>query len=117
MQTIAYKVGKGKRQQLILVECAGRGNVPRNAARKTVAKAALELESHLEPITTVAESIRKRLQELNNPGKIGIEFGIELGLDLGIPLVTLGSAKGNFKVTLEWENKEKPTAHEPAKKS
>jgi hypothetical protein len=105
MQTIAVKVGKGKKQQLVLIECTGRGTVPRNAARKTVEKAAVELESHIVPITMLAESIRNKLQESNNPGKIAIEFGIELGIDVGIPLVTAGSAKGNFKVTLEWENK------------
>lgn len=105
MQTVAFKIGKGKNQKLVLVESTGRGNVPRNAARKVVEKAAIELEKHIEPITTLAESIRKKLQELNNPGKIAIEFGVELGLDVGIPMITAGSAKGNFKVTLEWENK------------
>ncbi|MBE7496854.1 MAG: hypothetical protein HS117_18080 [Verrucomicrobiaceae bacterium] len=104
MQTVAYKVGKGKNQKLVLIESTGPGNVPRNASRKVVAKAAIELEQHIEPITTLAESIRKKLQELNNPGKIAIEFGVELGVEGGIPLITGASAKGNFKVTLEWEN-------------
>ncbi len=80
MQTVAFKIGNGKSQRYVLVETSGRGNVPRNAARKTVQKAAKELEEHLDPIVTVAESIRKKLNELNNPGKISIEFGIELGV-------------------------------------
>lgn len=105
MQAIAIKVGKGKNKQLVLIESTGRGTVPRNAARNTVEKAAVELEKHLSPITMLAESIRRKMEEINNPGKIGIEFGIELGIDVGIPLVTAGTAKGNFKVTLEWENK------------
>jgi hypothetical protein len=105
MQTIAIKVGKGKNTHLVLVESTGRGTVPRNAARQTVAKAAVELEKHLPAITTLAESIRKRLEEMNHPGKIGIEFSVELGIDVGIPLVTAGTAKGNFTVKLEWDNK------------
>jgi len=53
MQTVAVRVRKGKKQQLILIESTGRGTVPRNAARKALEKAAVDLEEHLEPIAAI----------------------------------------------------------------
>lgn len=114
MQTVAFKVGKGKHESFVLIETNGRGTVPRNAGRKKVQQAAKELEEHLDPIVTVAESIRKKLTELNNPGKISIEFGIELGVELDF-VITAGSAKGNFKVTMEWVNEKPEAPHAKAK--
>lgn len=104
MTTIAYKVGKGKNQKYVLIETTGRGNVPRNASTPVVKKAALMLDEHLDSVMVLVKSVRDKLEELNRPGKIGVEFGIELGLDVSIPMITTGSAKGNFKVSLEWEN-------------
>lgn len=115
MPIISYKVqgAKGRDRQWILIESEARGNVPRNASRKHIMEAAEDFEKNLKPITALAESIRRTLSELNNPGKIVIEFGIEIGLKVGIPVVTCGETKGNFKVTLEYETNARS---EPSKK-
>jgi len=107
MPVVVYKLAssrKEKGKQLILVESSGPGNVPRNAARTMLEKAAAAFEEELKPLATVADTVRSALMAANHPGKIEVEFGVELGGSMGIPLVTSGSGKANFKVKLTWEN-------------
>jgi Trypsin-co-occurring domain 1 len=108
MSTVAYKLSSKRkgRDRLVLVESSGPGNVPRNASKPVLAKAAAAMEEELKPLAALAETIRDALIAVNNPEKIEVEFGVELGGSLGVPLVTAGSAKANFKITLTWVNRE-----------
>lgn len=104
MRKVAYKLpSRGKRPQFVLIECSEADEEgPRRAAVADLKAAALELEKQLEPVITVAESLLNALKAAN-PGKVEIEFGVELGASVGLPLVTSGTAKANFKVTLTWQ--------------
>jgi hypothetical protein len=119
MSTVAYKVttrrNGRKKEQLILVESSGPGNVPRNAAFGLIKKAAVELGKQMEPLSAVAETIRKALIAAHSPTKVEMEFGIELGGESGIPTILVGSSKANFKVTITWENKQPEATKEPKK--
>lgn len=107
MPTVVYKISstrRGRKKELILVESSAPGNVPRNASKAMLEKAAGAMEQELKPLAMVAQTVRDALVAANNPGKIEVEFGVELGGSMGVPLVTAGSAKANFKVTLTWMN-------------
>jgi hypothetical protein len=77
---------------------------PTTPSKAKLEKTAISMEQELRPLAAVAETIRGALVAANHPGKIEIEFGVELGGSAGIPLVTSGTAKANFKVTLTWDN-------------
>ncbi|WP_395022564.1 CU044_2847 family protein [Dongia sp.] len=62
---------------------------------------AKDFGEQLQPVILMARQALESLKSIA-PGKIQIEFGIEVGGKAGIPLVTEGSAKANFKVTLAW---------------
>jgi hypothetical protein len=111
MPTVVYNLSSARKRgkkQLILVETSAPGNVPRNASKAMLEKAAGEIEQQLKPLAKVAEAVRDALVAANNPGKIEVEFGVELGGQMGLPLVTSGSAKANFKITLVWTNEKEP---------
>ena len=111
MPTVVYNLSptrKGSKKHLILVETSAPGNVPRNASKAMLEKAAGQIEQELRPLAKMAEAVRDSLVAANNPGKIEVEFGVELGGSLGIPLVTSGTAKANFKITLVWTNEKEP---------
>lgn len=121
MPTIAYKIlpkrgskKKNKKPQLVLVEVSGPGNVPQNASWWSINEKAVDLKKHLKPLLAVAETVRTSLVEFNNPSGLEIEFGVELGGEAGIPKILSGSTKANFKITLKWENKEKPKGDKEA---
>jgi hypothetical protein len=98
----------------VLVEVSGPGNVPQNASWWSINEKAVDLKKHLKPLLAVAETVRTSLAEFNNPSGLEIEFGVELGGEAGIPKILSGSTKANFKITLKWENKEKPKGDKEA---
>ncbi|HEY5041947.1 MAG TPA: CU044_2847 family protein [Verrucomicrobiae bacterium] len=98
-----------KNESVILVECSGPGNVPRNASGASVEKIAEDMEKHLKPLSKlgnmIRESLTDTLTDINNPAKIEVEFGLELKAEAGFMKILAGSSTANFKVTLTWENK------------
>src|ERR1700744_4086900 len=113
MPTIAFNLEpkKTKRKRfkqngsVILVECSGPGNVPRNASGLAVENIAEDMEKHLKPLAKLGTMLRESLTDINNPAKIEVEFGLELKAEAGFMKILAGSSTANFKVTLAWENK------------
>lgn len=92
---------------LILVECSEEtGKLPRNATSFADIAKRLDVSAQMQTAAAMAHMALEAMKRLR-PGEIELEFGIELGGELGIPMVTKGSAKANFKVTLKWKDKEK----------
>jgi Trypsin-co-occurring domain 1 len=97
------KTRKGSAARVV-VQCVDRGgNVPRDATSFKKLVDDLDLNKELKQISGVASAVIDALSAIG-PDAIEVEFGVELGGELGLPLVTKGSAKANFKVTLKWEN-------------
>jgi len=86
----------------IVVEVTGRGNAPENAASPEDLIERLDLDQELRSVVAFADKAFSALKVLR-PSELGVEFGVELGGKLGIPLVTMGEAKANLKVTLKWD--------------
>ncbi|MCW5596609.1 MAG: hypothetical protein KIT42_12120 [Rhodocyclaceae bacterium] len=107
-----YRLPNSKKNSevvLIAVACVeGGGNAPRNAAfdSENIKGALNHLEREFKAVVSAADLLLKSLKALQ-PGSVEVEFGVELGGKMGIPLVTEGSSKANFKVTLKWEKTEK----------
>lgn len=67
-----------------------------------------KLDQVKDQITGVVSEISSALEKIA-PDKTSIEFGIELGIESNaiVAFFVKGTAKTNFKITLEWENKKK----------
>lgn len=89
---------------LLLVECSeGTGNVHRNVA--SIKDLKLSLADEMDKVRHLAQSVVESLRQLS-PGEVEIEFGIELGGAGGIPMLIKTESKANFKVRLQWKEKE-----------
>jgi hypothetical protein len=68
----------------------------------------------MEGIEAVADSFSQSLKRIR-PSKAAVEFGVEVGLEAGKLVAMIGkvSGKANFKVTLEWSQKETAPASAP----
>lgn len=104
MGIVSYKLKTGaKKSSFVMVEVDELDEVPRQAGLRSVADAARDFKTALEPISAVANELFHILKSAK-PGEVAVEFGIELGSAAGIPLITKHEGKANFKVTLKWKS-------------
>ena len=61
-------------------------------------------QGSLASISSLSQAVIGALKSAK-PQEVAVSFGVELGGELGIPLVTKGSAKANFNITLKWKAK------------
>src|SRR5947209_1729950 len=62
------------------------------------------MDDVMASIEDIASSLKKSLAKVK-PKKATVELGLEVGLEAGklTALIAKGSAKANFKITLEWD--------------
>ena len=66
------------------------------------ARASHTLEEALDAVKPAILSVISKLQNINAPGQISVEFGIKLGAKVGAVLAS-ADAESNFNVTLSWK--------------
>ena len=82
---------------------AGRGLRP----DAELERAAVSLESALEPIAAAARVTLAKLREAN-PDEVVVEFGLKLTAEVGA-VITKATGECNLKVTLRWERSGEPS--------
>jgi Trypsin-co-occurring domain 1 len=80
-----------------------RGIVRSSRPGEIVATAALSLDTALQRLKPMAETLVTRLRDVGErPDEIGIEFGLKMSMEAGL-VVAHTSGEANFKVTMQWK--------------
>ena len=68
-------------------------------------KANKSLDSAMEKIKPVANTIIKKVRSINEPAdEVEVKFGIKLSAEMGA-IIASGEAEVNYEITLKWHNK------------
>ncbi|MEM1167995.1 MAG: CU044_2847 family protein [Cyanobacteria bacterium P01_H01_bin.35] len=68
-------------------------------------KANKSLDSAMEKIKPVANTIIKKVRSMNEPAdEVEVKFGIKLSAEMGA-IIASGEAEVNYEITLKWHNK------------
>jgi hypothetical protein len=81
----------------------GTRRVTRNGA--TIEKASQSFQQALGTIKPAVDALTARLNDLNDPNEVAVEFGLKLSAKAGVVLASVDSEVA-FKVSLKWQNKQ-----------